>query len=305
MDSDFEMPNFDMNNMSPDLLEAKLKELKSDLSPEQQEEAERELAKMNDLFERMMKFSSDAKANRTQAQNVFNLEDVKQFDEGLFKEMSEAMGDPTDAVTKQRQAASKAEAGTQGGTQGATKGGNEEETPGPDDTVIDVDGLWGEGGDDAVSAFTKLMDDPQIKQLTDLVNEKPPIDLINNMLSTAASQGNIKEMVRTFRDMGEVNAVPNAKTYRLLIKGFGAAGMFDKMEKAVLKMQSEGHPIDVRVYNLMIKAYGVRGKTDALRKTIALMRSKGIETNERTDTLVARYLPSNTPSASSSSPSKK
>ncbi|GAV63558.1 PPR domain-containing protein/PPR_2 domain-containing protein/PPR_3 domain-containing protein [Cephalotus follicularis] len=131
--------------------------------------------------------------------------------------------------------------------------------------------------DDAIRAFNRMVE----------FSIKPSVHDLDTLLYCLCKRKHVKH-AQQFFDNVKLDFSPSAKTYSILIRGWGDIGEFREARKAFDEMIEQGCNVDVLAYNSLLEALCKGGKADEAYKMFRDMRSKGVEPDACTYSIFIR-----------------
>ncbi|KAI7985060.1 Pentatricopeptide repeat-containing protein [Camellia lanceoleosa] len=119
---------------------------------------------------------------------------------------------------------------------------------------------------DAIRAFNKMVD----------FGIRPGNDDFDQLLYVLCKRKHVKH-AQEFFDRVKFEVVPSAKTYSIMIKGWGDIGESDEARKLFDEMLERVCCVDLLAYNSMLQSLCKGGNADEAYRLFREMRSKGLE----------------------------
>ncbi|PSS07499.1 Pentatricopeptide repeat-containing protein [Actinidia chinensis var. chinensis] len=119
---------------------------------------------------------------------------------------------------------------------------------------------------DAIRAFDKMGD----------FGIEPGNDDVDELLYALCKWKHVRH-AQIFFDRIKLELVPNAKTYRILMSGWGDIGESDEARKMFDEMLERGCSVDLLAYNSILQSLCKGGNVDEAYRLLREMRPKGLE----------------------------
>ncbi|XP_057967163.1 pentatricopeptide repeat-containing protein At1g52640, mitochondrial [Malania oleifera] len=119
---------------------------------------------------------------------------------------------------------------------------------------------------DAIRAFNKMAD----------FGIKPGLDDLDQLLYVLCKRNHVKH-AQQFFDRVKLEFEPSAKTYSILMNGWGEVSDPNEARKLFDEMLERGCLVDVLTYNCLLKSLCKGGNLDEAYKVFREIRSKGLE----------------------------
>ncbi|GFZ04084.1 pentatricopeptide repeat (PPR) superfamily protein [Actinidia rufa] len=119
---------------------------------------------------------------------------------------------------------------------------------------------------DAIRAFDKMGD----------FGIEPGNDDVDELLYALCKWKHVRH-AQIFFDRIKLELVPNAKTYRILMSGWGDIGESDEARKMFDEMLERGCSVDLLAYNCILQSLCKGGNVDEAYRLLREMRPKGLE----------------------------